>query len=201
MNKPSELLDFVINEMKIPLGAICSLHTSCLDPVGCLSHSENKCLVNFDKVKTLYCSNNRQASCKSVDGLGCKNTLLCFVEIKGWKKYFQFRPAANDQQVKSQVETYDFASKFHDSVEICNHIAQNEDFVVNNKCIYVIVTDISVKENPLTALQVNLNSLASTSSSIENICNKYMIPKIKGISGVKTYYKQCSEFDVFWNNI
>lgn len=201
MKTPNDLLNFIVNEIGIPMGNICSLHTSCISPDDCTSRTNHKYLVDFDKVKTWYCSNNKQASCKSVDGLGCKDNILCLVEIKGWKKFFHYRPSANEKQIKEQVGAYDFAGKLHDSIDICNNIAHDADFAVNNRLAYIIVTDISVKINPLAMLQFNLNSLADTASSMENICNKYMTPKIKGISGVNTYYKQCTEFDSFWSTL
>lgn len=201
MMTPIELLDYMVEKLGLKQMSICDLHTSCINPQNSTCRSGNYCLVNFDNVKTIYCSKQHMASCKSVDGLGCSNGTLCFVEIKGWKKFIAYNPNANESHVRRQVESYDFANKFRDSVEICRYFAQDDGFLENNNVVYVIVTDISVKTNPLLALQENLNVLSCTSSTMDNICNKYMIPKIKGIQDVKTYYKQCSEFDIFWKSL
>lgn len=65
---------------------------------------------------------------------------------------------------------------------------------------YIIVTDIDIKEQPLQAFQNNLMALAQTSSSLEALCNRFMMSKICSIKEVHTYYKQCKELDTFIDN-
>lgn len=48
-----------------------------------------------------------------------------------------------------------------------------------------------------TRYQGNLMALAQTSSSLEHLCNEYMLEKIDSIQGIETYYKQCRELDDF----
>ena len=43
-------------------------------------------------------------------------------------------------------------------------------------------------------------ALAQTSSSLEALCNKFMMSKICSIKEVHTYYKQCKELDTFIDN-
>ena len=44
------------------------------------------------------------------------------------------------------------------------------------------------------------DGIGSTSSSLEVLCNKYMMSKICSIKEVYTYYKQCKELDSFIDN-
>ena len=87
-----------------------------------------------------------------------------------------------------------------DSIDICNDYASNVNFCDADNLAYIIVTDIDIKEQPLQAFQSNLMALAQTSSSLEVLCNKYMMSKICSIKEVHTYYKQCKELDSFIDN-
>ena len=87
-----------------------------------------------------------------------------------------------------------------DSSDICNDYASNVNFCSSDNLAYIIVTDIDIKEQPLQAFQSNLMALAQTSSSLEVLCNKYMMSKICSIKEVHTYYKQCKELDSFIDN-
>ena len=156
--------------------------------------------MNFDDVKTAYCKEHQVISCASVDGLSEKNEKLLFVEIKGWVDFLQYQKKNVEKKIKKQVSGYDFIKKLKDSIDICNDYASNPKFCNADHLAYIIVTDIDIKEQPLQTLQGNLMALAQTSSSLEVLCNKYMLSKISSIKGIHTYYKQCKELDSFIDN-
>lgn len=116
-------------------------------------------------------------SCASVDGLSEKNEKLLFVEIKGWVDFLQYQKKNVEKKIKKQVSGYDFIKKLKDSIDICNDYASNPKFCNADHLAYIIVTDIDIKEQPLQTLQGNLMALAQTSSSLEVLCNKYMLSK------------------------
>lgn len=196
MKEAKELVMYLVEKLKFPLHSVCELHKPCAVVPRC-QQATTKRFVNFDDVKTSFCIEHRMESCSSVDGLSFKNDRLLFVEVKGWTDFLKFQTKNIEQNVKRQVMGYDFAKKLHDSIKICNEYAQNESFCSGEKLAYIIVTDIDTKQHPLQALQSNLMSLAQTSSSIENLCNRYMLERINLIGGVNTYYKQCKELDSF----
>ena len=185
MKTASELISFLVKDKHFSLCSVCELHKPCATTPRC-SWEPAKRFVNFDDVKTAYCKEHQVISCASVDGLSEKNEKLLLVEIKGWVDFLQYQKKNVEKKIKKQVSGYDFIKKLKDSIDICND--------------YIIVTDIDIKEQPLQTLQGNLMALAQTSSSLEVLCNKYMLSKIISIKGIHTYYKQCKELDSFIDN-
>ena len=116
-----------------------------------------------------------------------------FVEIKGWVDFLQYQKKNVEKKIEKQVSGYDFIKKLKDSIDICNDYASNPKFCNADHLVYIIVTDIDIKEQPLQTLQGNLMALAQTSSSLE-------VSKIISIKGIHTYYKQCKELDSFIDN-
>lgn len=196
MNTPEELIDKLVCDWHFPFVSICQLHKPCEKKPRCLQVND-KLLINFDDVKTTFCSEKGKPSCSSVDGLGAKSGKLLFVEIEGWIDFLNHNSTNVEKKIEKQVSGYDFAKKLTDSFGICNELADDKDFLSNVKIAYIIVTDISIEENPLQSILSNLNSLGQTSSNLESLCNKYMLAKINKISNVDTYYKSCKDFDAF----
>ena len=199
MKTASELISFLVKDKHFSLCSVCELHKPCATTPRC-SWEPAKRFVNFDDVKTAYCKEHQVISCASVDGLSEKNGKLLFVEIKGWVDFLQYQKKNVEKKIKKQVSGYDFIKKLKDSIDICNDYASNPKFCNADYLVYIIVTDIDIKEQPLQTLQGNLMALAQTSSSLEVLCNKYMLSKIISIKGIHTYYKQCKELDSFIDN-
>ena len=199
MKTASELISFLVKDKHFSLCSVCELHKPCATTPRC-SWEPAKRFVNFDDVKTAYCKEHLVISCASVDGLSEKNEKLLFVEIKGWVDFLQYQKKNVGKKIKKQVSGYDFVKKLKDSIDICNDYASNPKFCNADHLAYIIVTDIDIKEQPLQTLQGNLMALAQTSSSLEVLCNKYMLSKISSIKGIHTYYKQCKELDSFIDN-
>ena len=189
MKTASELISFLVKDKHFSLCSVCELHKPCATTPRC-SWEPAKRFVNFDDVKTAYCKEHQVISCASVDGLSEKNEKLLFVEIKGWVDFLQYQKKNVEKKIKKQVSGYDFIKKLKDSIDICNDYASNPKFCNADYLAYIIVTDIDIKEQPLQTLQGNLMALAQTSSSLEVLCNKYMLSKISSIKGIHTYYKQ-----------
>lgn len=196
MKDANELMKYLVDEKGFPLCAICELHKPCAIVPRCQQNTKKR-FVNFDDVKTVFCREHKMESRSSVDGLSVKNNCLLFVEIKGWADFLKYQTKNTEQKVQKQVMGYDFVKKLRDSINICNEYAVDMNFCNREKIAYIIVTDIDTKQHPLQALQSNLMSLAQTSSSLENLCNKYMRERIKLVHGLNTYYKQCKELDSF----
>lgn len=199
MKTASELISFLVKDKHFSLCSVCELHKPCATMRRC-SWEPAKRFVNFDDVKTAYCKEHQVISCASVDGLSEKNDKLLFVEIKGWVDFLQYQKKNVEKKIDKQVTGYDFVKKLKDSIDICNDYASNPKFCNADHLAYIIVTDIDIKEQPLQTLQGNLMALAQTSSSLEVLCNKYMLSKISSIRGIHTYYKQCKELDSFIDN-
>lgn len=196
MKTASELISFLVKDKHFSLCSVCELHKPCATTPRCSWEPA----VNFDDVKTAYCKEHQVISCASVDGLSEKNEKLLFVEIKGWVDFLQYQKKNVEKKIEKQVSGYDFVKKLKDSIDICNDYASNPKFCNADHLAYIIVTDIDIKEQPLQTLQGNLMALAQTSSSLEVLCNKYMLSKISSIKGIHTYYKQCKELDSFIDN-
>ena len=199
MKTASELISFLVKDKHFSLCSVCELHKPCATTPRC-SWKPAKRFVNFDDVKTAYCKEHQVISCASVDGLSEKNEKLLFVEIKGWVDFLQYQKKNVEKKIKKQVSGYDFIKKLKESIDIGNDYASNPKFCNADHLAYIIVTDIDIKEQPLQTLQGNLMALAQTSSSLEVLCNKYMLSKISSIKGIHTYYKQCKELDSFIDN-
>lgn len=199
MKTASELISFLVKDKHFSLCSVCDLHKPCATTPRC-SWEPAKRFVNFDDVKTAYCKEHQVISCASVDGLSEKNEKLLFVEIKGWVDFLQYQKKNVEKKIEKQVSGYGFVKKLKDSIDICNDYASNPKFCNADHLAYIIVTDIDIKEQPLQTLQGNLMALAQTSSSLEVLCNKYMLSKISSIKGIHTYYKQCMELDSFIDN-
>lgn len=186
MKTASELISFLVKDKHFSLCSVCELHKPCATMRRC-SWEPAKRFVNFDDVKTAYCKEHQVISCASVDGLSEKNDKLLFVEIKGWVDFLQYQKKNVEKKIDKQVTGYDFVKKLKDSIDICNDYASNPKFCNADHLAYIIVTDIDIKEQPLQTLQGNLMALAQTSSSLEVLCNKYMLSKISSIKGIHTY--------------
>lgn len=199
MKVASELMSYLVKDKHFSLCSVCELHKPCATTPRCSLEPARR-FVNFDDVKTAYCKEHQMISCASVDGLAEKNEKLLFVEIKGWADFLQYQKKNVEEKIAKQVSGYDFIKKLKDSIDICNDYASNVNFCSSDNLVYIIVTDIDIKEQPLRAFQSNLMALSQTSSSLEVLCNKYMMSKICSIKEVHTYYKQCKELDSFIDN-
>lgn len=180
MNTPKQLMKYLVEEQNFPLHSVCELHKPCATTPRCSRH----CI----------------ASCASVDGIAALPDRLLFVEIKGWADFLKYQTKDVELKIKKQVLEYDFVKKLQDSLKICNEYVSSQAFGEDFNLAYIIVTDIEITQHPLQAFQGNLMALAQTSSSLEHLCNEYMMEKIDSIKGVETYYKQCRELDDFIQN-
>lgn len=176
---------------------LCSLHKPCATTRGCQTHQHYPVL-DFDRLKHLWRKSKKQSNTSSVDALTHKSQELCFVEIKGWKQFLIYQKV-NDASIQQQVNTYDLQGKLLDSVALCEEITGETDILKNIPSVYLLVTDINIKEQGLESITTNLNLLGSTSTNWETVCNKYLGRKLGTIKQIKTQYITCAEFDNLFN--
>lgn len=208
---PIELYDYLKSKYNLTDQTLCDLHKPCESNRQCDEEQKDTAIINFDKVMSSYCSNNKQKTMSSVDGLTCNSNSIIFIEIKGWKEYLKYAKNLKKEKIQKQVDTYNFGGKLIESMAVCVKESENNDFFKPINVAYIIVTDIN--NNDLDNFAFNLNALAGTTSSLENTCNEVLKKKvysktledeIKNMSesrnmafSYKIYYKSCVEFDEF----
>ena len=190
---------------------ICVLHdaqpkTPCVNSRSFCGHPSQTAVINFDAVKTIYCTNeNIHPQLASVDALTYKNGQILFVEIKSNKNFLQHHLKQTDTQetidkkIKQQVTDYKLKKKMDDSRTICEAISGDKHLFDNLPSIYVLVTDTETVTNPLQLFQMNLNILAYNAIHLPRL-NKAIDDNLDSL-GHTTRYVYCQDFDDFINSL
>ena len=190
---------------------ICVLHnaqpkTPCVNSRSFCRHPSQTAVINFDAVKTIYCTNeNIHPQLASVDALTYKNGQILFVEIKSNKNFLQHQLKQTDTQetidknIKQQVTDYKLKKKMDDSQTICEAISGDIHLFDTLPSIYVLVTDAETVTNPLQAIQMNLNILAYNAIHLPRL-NKALETDLDSL-GHTTRYVYCRDFDKFVNSL
>ena len=63
------------------------------------------------------------------------------------------------------------------------------------KIIYILVTDISVEDDGISAFSSDLMALAGISSNLKDLCNSLSKEVMAGITAVETRYWESRNFD------
>jgi len=154
-------------------------------------------VIDFDSVKTMADMRKSARSRKSVDAvaLAPSQKTLCFVELKSWE--LLIKNEGTEDKVKKQAGKYtsDLPKKLSDSISICQEIVGDSGAFNGCRVLYVLVTDISVDDNGLDALNADLSALAGISSNLNILCNRLSRNIMSGIPTVETRYWECREFD------
>lgn len=169
-----DLFDYWLKESWTEEATICRLH----DP-GCFCERKSKVTVlDFDSVKNGYAKQHGISSPSSVDALRSDEDELTFIEVKGWKNFLKYNQVT-ETKIDKQLRGYHYKKKLDDSLNICiqtireQRLVSEEEFCSLPKR-YVVVTDVRVAREPLTSLAVNLQMLATTSTSWEAMCVQKM---------------------------
>lgn len=176
-----ELLDYWLKEGWTEATTICALH----DPLCSCKLKSKTVVINFDKVKDGYAKYHKIISPASVDALRNNGNELAFIETKGWKKFLQHNKVTG-AKIDKKSQDHAYKKKLDDSLNICfttireQHLTSEEEFCRCPKR-YVIVTDVQPVNNPLASLAVNLQMLATTSTSWEEMCWQKMQSDVKEI--------------------
>lgn len=195
-----ELYDLIISQKLSTETCICRLHHPCSTTSLCSQDSQIP-VIDFDTVKTVIDKRKKRKSYSSVDALTYKQNDLLFVEIKGWKEFISHTAKISKTKIQKQVDKFDLSKKLLDSISICCDLANDPDFLADKPSVYVIATDIDPTRNALGALAMSLNVLANTSSQWEQVCIQIMSESIAGISGMKTHYLYCKDFDSYYHSL
>ena len=190
---------------------ICVLHkpkpnTPCINN-PCSNPSQTK-VVDFDKVKSIFCRLNNQPQLASVDCITHKGDNFLFVEIKSNKNFLTHQlkssnaEAEDDEIIKSKVAGYNLKKKISDSILICNKISGNTNVFESIPCIYVLVTDTNTIEDPAQRFLANMNILAYNSIDIRKLTklNKVLRENLESL-GYTNRYVKCSDFDDYIRNL
>lgn len=167
----NELLDYWLKQGWTRKTTICNIH----DPLcSCASKSEIA-VIDFDAVKRGYEKQHKIASPASVDALRNDGKELTFIEIKGWKKFLRFTSRITEGKIDKKRSDYEYKKKLDDSLHICLQTIREQKLISEEEFRrfpkrYVVVTDVQVKKEPLASLTINLQMLATSSTSWERMC-------------------------------
>lgn len=203
INTPQELYLSILAFKADIISTICTLHKPCSVHPLCSNNSSTEVL-NFDKVEKELAKGKRSAmpSCDGVS-LSKDNSVFCFVEIKGWKKFVDYNIAnefpsiseVEKQKIEEKAASYNLKGKLEHSIANCEEISKQRNVFTNIPYIYVIVTDIEKEKNAIEDFAVNLSSLAET-SSVWTICDNSMLQQMNKMdTAIKKVYTHCQDFD------
>lgn len=198
---PLDIYNQVYAFSGLPTTIICDLHSACSPKKKksylCTHAGSKTPVIDFDEVKIRADVAQGLESRKSVDALtvSSSSTFLCFIELKSWELLITYN--GSEKNVRNQVVKYssDLPTKLSDSMEICEEITNNPDAFDSCKIIYILLTDISVADDGISAFSSDLMALAGTSSNLKELCNSLSQGVMDGITTVETRYWECRSFD------
>jgi hypothetical protein len=198
---PIDIYNQVYTFSSLPTTIICDLHSACSPQKKksylCIHAGSKTPVIDFDNVKTRADIAQGVESRKSVDALTVSpsRAFLCFIELKSWDLLITYN--GSEKNVRKQVAKYssDLPTKLSDSMQICEEITNNPDTFDECKIIYILITDISVEDDGISALSSDLMALAGISSDLKELCNSLSKGVMDGITSVETRYWECRSFD------
>lgn len=167
----NDLLNYWLKKGWTQKTTLCRLH----DP-SCTCASQSKmAVIDFDAVKRGYEKQHGIASPASVDALKNDEKELSFIEIKGWQKFLSFSSRITEEKIDKKRKDYEYKKKLDDSLTICLQTIREEHLISEDEFRrfpkrYIVVTDVQAKKEPLASLAVNLQMLATSSTSWETMC-------------------------------
>lgn len=142
---------------------------------SCCTNTEME-VIDFDALKDKTAKEkglSTISSCDALKILPCKNQIH-FIELKGLKNYFKYPQSTNLSQ---KIREFNLEEKFYDSISLLETVTLFKNFEYKPKDRkrfldvhkhYVIVTDISAKNDALDFLSESLLFLENYSNPIEN---------------------------------
>lgn len=204
------LYDCVRSYASISSTTICMLHlaenrTPCLQSRYYCGAESKVSVLNFDKIKDMYCHKNRLQSLPSVDAVSYKNSRFLFIEIKSWQNFERFQISGVDaptdiaKKIKDKAAGFKLKSKIEKSMEICSQIANDKKLFGKIPVTYVLVTDVDTVEDPMIRFKSRLRILSYKSVYIP-LYNKEVKNQIATI-GMDVRYVFCRSFDQFYKKL
>lgn len=211
---PEEIYKLIIKKLSIEPDTICTLKKPCSLINNCTSIQSYK-VIDFDYAKMILDKSLKQATIySSVDALTFTNSYLCFIELKGWRKFLEHQPISNNinasdrekevlgNRIDKQLRAYDFQKKLIDSIRLCEKITSTENLIQDISIIYILATDIDTSNNPLALFTQELNVLANYSSSWEKVCAERMEKQfLAQVQDVKPQFISCNKVDKYLHNL
>lgn len=210
MYSPKYIFDCVLKYSEDETVSLCSLHDPCCGNF-CGTPQQTQ-VIKFDEVKKKWDDSLKQPHHSSVDALTYNKT-LCFVEIKGWKKFLEHQKILRKKsltdrdkdilidKIDRQSAGFNYQKKFLESITICEKISKLDEISKNVPIQFILVTDINPATSPIESFAEQLFMLANTSTSWEKICSETMYNHLKDQLGTNnTYFIQCKDFDDFIKN-
>ena len=171
--------------------SVCDLHQPCSDHRGCSIKPSNK-YIDFDAVEKEF--DKGHESRPSVDAVKNAGAYFCFIEIKGWKKYLEWKKPS-EKGIQKQAE-YNLKGKLETSEEICVAISGQSNIFSQIPEVFILVTDIDVNEYGIESIHSDLMALAVSSSDWEAKCNSILEQQLnKQIIKIPKYYVNCKKLD------
>lgn len=178
---------------------------------------------DFDECKKLVVKGLNIKDPKSCDALKIirsKNT-IDFIEFKGWQDFINNKEkhsgTDDTEKIDRQIGKHQFDVKISHSLLVLNNLILRQDFNVKkkenqifNKVVkrFIVVVDIEEQSNnSLDLLAINLEVLATTSSSvrIESLIEEAMQKEVDYISehyltsSQSLILRTCTEIDAFYS--
>ena len=177
------------------VASICEVETTCRKKGFC-AQNQNYPVIDFDEVKNDFCQGGKSlASVDAVCASG-KGRYFCFVELKGWSNYVNYL----DKQKKTIAETakgYNLKGKLDDSQEICILISGNKDLFMGMPIVFLLVTDITAKDDGMAVFADAMFKLAETSSDTYSKCLTAARKTLDTEIRVEHDYVYCKDFDKY----
>lgn len=212
MMTAKDIYHAVLNFSESNPQGICFLHHPCKGDF--CTDQQTLPIIDFDAVKTKWDQQKGQPSSASVDALACGKVHLCFVELKGWIDFLKHHGLDRLEEmtekekerahkaIDKQTGKYKLQKKLLDSVRICEDISGQKDILHSISVAFLLVTDISLKEDPLQHFQQQLMMLAYTSTSWEKVCAEQTKKILKEqITSVHSVFVECKDFDYSVQNL
>ncbi len=191
---PSELYRLLKNVCPdLEVESICDVETTCKRNGFC-GHRQGVPVVDFDKVKSSFYKGRRSPASVDAVCVSGKGKYFCFVELKGWKNYLRFENKQKNS-VEETVSGYHLGKKLEDSERLCVDISGDESLFDSMPVVFVLVTDIEVKEHGLESFADNMFALAETASEHYLECRTAARNVIESEIYVEHDYICCKDFD------
>lgn len=189
---------YTILSSKYPIrvvNSVCCTNIECRKNGYCVN-KQFLPVLDFDEIKKDFYSGKKVTMPASVDaiGIGNKQEHFCFVELKGWNSYI----AHLKQQSRTPQQTaagYNLAGKLSDSQNLCKKITGDNDLFAHMPTVFILVSDIDVKNYGIESFANAMFSLAGTGTDIYSECLSNTRKTLDSEIHIDHYYVHCKKFD------
>lgn len=174
---------------------ICGLHKAC-NITEC-PQKQNSLLIDFDKVQSNFCKEQKRSTDKSTDGVVNsikRDNVFYFVELKSIHNIVinpiskaVTRPEDVKHKIKLLVDS--LAEKLNKSEKLCTTISGEIDLFSQLLPVLVLVTDIDIYTSPFAKLRNNIHMIEVET---ELKTNQKLLTNVF----TPVYHSSCMVFDV-----